>query len=119
MPEVWFYLDAVADAELAIPGRPSIVNGSIASAIEGHVGNYHRYRRTRDSKLFINPRTSLLWMSELGAVARRNLYRDRLMETESRREVLLAIEGFHATVRSRPQEAIPHSTTISSYRSRV
>jgi hypothetical protein len=108
MPEVRFYLDALADADLATPGRPSIVNGSIASAIEGRFGDYHRYRRTRDSKLFINPLMSLLWMCELGAVARRNLYLDRLMETESHREVLLAIEGFHATVRSRPPEAIPH-----------
>jgi len=108
MPEVQFYLDAVADADLTTPGRPSIVNGSIASAIEGHFGNYHRYRRTRDSKLFINPLMSLLWMCDLGAVARRNLYLDRLADTESHREVLLAIEGFQATVRSRPQEAIPH-----------
>jgi hypothetical protein len=108
MPEVRFYLDAVADADLTTPSRPSIVNGSIASAIEGHFGDYHRYRRTRNSKLFINPLMSLLWICDLAAVARRNLYLDRLTETQSNREVLLAIEGFQATVRCRLPESIPH-----------
>src|SRR5262249_48701735 len=35
MPEVALYKDAVGDAELATRHRPSIVNGSIVSAIEG------------------------------------------------------------------------------------
>jgi hypothetical protein len=33
MPEVRLYIDAVLDAELATVSRPSIVNGSIASAL--------------------------------------------------------------------------------------
>jgi hypothetical protein len=108
MPEVRLYLDAVADADAATPRRPSIVNGSIASAIEGRFGDHHRGSRTRGSKLFINPLMSLLWAFDLPAVARRNLYLDCLAETESIRDVQLAIETFHASVRCRAREPIPH-----------
>jgi len=108
MPEVRFYVDAVNAADLATSERPSIVNGSIVSAIEGHFGDYHRNPRTQSSKLFINPLMSLLWAFDLAAVARRNLYLDRLAGTQTIREVHLAIEYFRETVRSRPWEAIPH-----------
>jgi hypothetical protein len=108
MPEVRLYLDAVSDADAATPGRPSIVNGSIASAIEGRFGDYHRGRRTRGSKLFISSLMSLLWAFDLPAVARRNLYRDRLALTQSIWDVQVAIEGFHANAQLRPREPIPH-----------
>ncbi len=51
---------------------------------------------------------ALLWTFDLEAVAKRNLYLDTLRETETNREVLLAIEGFQATVRSRLPERIPY-----------
>ncbi len=108
MPEVRLYLDAVNAADMTTRQRPSIVNGSIASAIQGHFGDYHRNHRTQSSKLFINPLMSLLWAFDLAAVARRNLYLDRLADTETIRDVHLAIESFRETVRCRPWEAIPH-----------
>jgi hypothetical protein len=108
MPEVRFYLDAVTDADSATPMHPSIVNGSIASAIEGHFGDYHRTQRTSGSKLFINPLMSLLWLFDLPAVARRNLYLDRLADTETNWDIHLAIANFCETVRRRPWQAIPH-----------
>jgi hypothetical protein len=108
MPEVLLYLDAVRDADAATPGRPSIVNGSVASAIEGRFGDHHRGRRTRGSKLFISPLMSLLWAFDLPAVARRNLYLDRLATTETVWDVQMAIETFHASIRVRPREPIPH-----------
>lgn len=108
MPEVRVYLDAVNAAELATSRQPSIVNGSIASAIEGRFGDYHRNERTRSSTLFINPLMSLLWAFDLAAVARRNLYLERLEGTETIWDVHLAIEGFRETVRQRPQMPIPH-----------
>jgi hypothetical protein len=108
MPEVRLYLDAVNTADMATSRQPSIVNGSIASAIEGHFGDYHRNSRTQSSKLFINPLMSLLWVFDLAAVARRNLYLDRLMDTETNWDVHLAIVDFCATVRRRPWESIPH-----------
>lgn len=108
MPEVRLYLDAVNAADMTARQRPSIVNGSIVSAIEGHFGDYHRSSRTQSSKLFINPLMSFLWAFDLNAVARRNLYLGRLADTQTIRDVHLAIEYFRETVRSRPWEAIPH-----------
>lgn len=108
MPEVRLYLDAVNFADMVTPQQPSIVSGSIVSAIEGRFGDYHRNPRTQSSKLFINPLMSLLWAFDLAAVARRNLYLDRLADTETSWEIHLAIERFGETVRRRPWEAIPH-----------
>lgn len=108
MPEVRLYLDAVNAADMATPNRPSIVNGSIVSAIEGRFGDYHRNPRTQSSKLFISPLMSLLWAFDLAAVARRNLYLDRLAKTETIWDIHLAIERFSETVRHRPREPIPH-----------
>jgi hypothetical protein len=108
MPEVRLYIDAVNAAELATSRQPSIVNGSIVSAIEGRFGDYHRNPRTQSSKLFISPLMSLLWAFDLEAVARRNLYLDRLSDTETGWDVHLAIASFCETVRRRPWEAIPH-----------
>jgi len=108
MPEVRLYLDAVNAADMTTWQRPSIVNGSIVSAIEGHFGDYHRNQRTQSSRLFINPLMSFLWAFDLATVARRNLYLDRLADTETIQDVNLAIEYFRETVRCRPWEAIPH-----------
>jgi hypothetical protein len=108
MPEVRLYLDAVVDAEIATPERTSIVNGSIASAIEGRFGDHQRGTRTRGSELFINPLMTLLWAFDLPTVARRNLYLDRLPNTKTIWDVQIAIEAFRASVKSRPRMAIPH-----------
>jgi hypothetical protein len=107
MPEVRVYLDAVSDAE-SVTRRPSIVNASVASAIEGRFGDYHRAIRTRGTKLFINPLMSLLWAFDLSGVARRNLYLHHLAGTDSAGDVQLAIEQFHSAMRCRAVEAIPH-----------
>ena len=108
MPEVQLYVDAVNAADLEMSQRPSIVNGSIVSAIEVYFGDYHRHVRTQNSKLFINPLMSLLWAFDLAGVARRNLYLDRLADTESNWDVHLAIANFSATLPHRPFEPIPH-----------
>jgi len=108
MPEVALYLDAVFHSELETRSRPSIVNSSIASAIEGYFGDHHRSWRTHSSKLFISPLMTLLWAFDLASVARRNLYLDALHKTETHRQVLMAIENFHANVRCRSSEQIPY-----------
>jgi hypothetical protein len=107
MPEVKSYIEAVNAAELATT-RPSIVNGSVVSAIEGRFGDHHRSARTQSSKLFISPLMSILWAFDLSSVARQNLYLDRLEGTQSIWDVQLAIENFRATVTARPVEPIPH-----------
>jgi hypothetical protein len=108
MPEVQSYIDAVSAADSATIGRPSIVNGSIVSALEGRFGDYHRTSRTQSSKLFISPLMSILWSFDLAAVARHNLYLDRLEHTRSIWDVLTTIERFRHEVRSRMPETIPY-----------
>jgi hypothetical protein len=108
MPEVATYLDAVAHADEATPDRPSIVNGSIASALEGRFGDHHRSDRTRGSTLFVNPLMTLLWAFDLHTVARRNLYLRELATTETVWDVQAVIQAFHRAQAKRPRAAIPH-----------
>lgn len=108
MPEVQSYIDAVNAADVATIGRPSIVNGSIVSALEGRFGDHHRTSRTQSSKLFISPLMSILWSFDLSAIARRNLYLDRLEHTRSIWDVLKTIEQFRHEVRTRLPESIPY-----------
>ena len=108
MPEVQLYLRAVEAGECGVVRQPSIVNTSIASAIEGRFGDYHRGPRTHDSTLFINPLMNLLWIFDLAAVARKNLYLSRLAQTETMWDVHCAIAEFHSLVPHRPAQSIPH-----------
>lgn len=101
------FLDLVAFAEGATPDRPSIVNTSIASAIEGRFGNWQRTVRTANSDLFINPLMSLYWAFDLAAVAAQNLYLHRLADTMSMRDVAYEIERFRHEVAVRPARQLP------------
>jgi hypothetical protein len=51
---------------------------------------------------------SLLWTFDLAAVARRNLYLERLPETETSWDVHVVIGRFRETMRRRPPQTIPH-----------
>lgn len=107
-PEVEAYRGAV---EFAFRGsaRPSIVNASILSAIDGRFGDHHATERTRGSELFINPLMSLCWAFRLDGVARRNLYLDRIRNTETHFDLRLAIEQFRMEL-PRPRERRPLPT---------
>jgi hypothetical protein len=108
MPEARLYLDAVEHAETQCPRSPSIVNASVASAIEGRFGDYHRTERTRSSTLFINPLMSLVWAFDLMGLARRSLYLDTLRETRSIWDVQNAIRSFRDGATLRERAVIPH-----------
>lgn len=108
MPEARTYLDAVAHAEGLSPGRTSIVNGSIASALEGHFGDHHRTPRTQGSELFINPLMLIYWAFDLPAVADRSLYLSTLTDTETIWDVQARIEAFRQGVQRRERRLIPH-----------
>jgi hypothetical protein len=108
MPEVKDYLSAVALAEARTKGRESIVNASLASAIEGHFGDFHRMSRTEGSQLFINPLMALAWMFDLPAVAAHSLYLRDLEGTRTIWDVAARIEAFRNGVKSRPRASIPH-----------
>jgi hypothetical protein len=108
MPESRLYLDAVAHAEATAPRATSIVNTSIASAIEGRFGDHHRTERTKGGELFINPLMGMLWAFDLEAVARANLYLRALEGTESIFDVGDVIEAFRERVPRRAARSIPH-----------
>lgn len=108
MPEVAMFRDAVEFAHEQMPNRPSIVNGSIVSALEGRFGNFQRSDRTSGSELFINPLMSMYWHFDLEAVATRSLYLHLLEGTEEMFDVQLRIEAFRKSVKSRPRRTIPH-----------
>ncbi|MDI2131560.1 DUF1152 domain-containing protein [Yinghuangia seranimata] len=103
------YLDAVAHAERETEAHPSIVHGSVAAAIRGEFGNVALSERTRNSELFVNPLMGVYFTVELDALARRNLYLDRLRDTYTLWDVVARIEGFRDEVPTiRPQKAYPH-----------
>jgi hypothetical protein len=108
MPEARLYLEAVEHAEHTAPKATTIVNTSIASAIEGRFGDHHRTERTRGGELFINPLMAMLWAFDLEAVARANLYLPALEGTVSIFDVEDVLELFRERVKRRPARAIPH-----------
>lgn len=102
------FLDAVAAAQRATPDRPSIVNGSIAAALEGKFGDVQFTDRTHNSELFINPLMGLYFTFDLPGLAQRSQYLDRLEGTETIFEVSSIIEAFRHGTERRPRKAIPH-----------
>ncbi len=69
------------------PDLPSIVSSSILDAVEGQFGDDQSTSGTQRSTLFINPLMALYWAFNAVGVAQRNLYLDRLQETETFAEV--------------------------------
>jgi hypothetical protein len=91
-----------------MPRHPSIVNTSIICAVKGEFGDYHATKRTEGSTLFINPLMAIYWAFQLDAVARRNLYLDRIRGTNKYGELSLAIEAFRASLpKTKPWREIP------------
>lgn len=107
MPEVERYREACEYVFQATPERPSIVNLSILSAIDGEFGDHHRTERTRGSELFINPLMSLVFAFELGPLARRVQYLDALEHTQTIFEISAVLEGVRNARGSRPRRNIP------------
>jgi hypothetical protein len=108
MPEGRAYVSAVSHAQKMTLGRPSIVNGSIAAAIDGQFGDVRFTSRTADSELFINPLMAIYFGFELPALARRSLYIEQLEGAETIFEVSARIESFRNSITSRPRRDIPH-----------
>jgi hypothetical protein len=108
MPEGRAYLSAVSHAHHRTPGRTSIVNGSIAAAIEGKFGDVRFTQRTAQSELFINPLMAIYFAFELPALARQSLYLHLLEDTASIFEVGARIRAFRHTIAPRRRVPIPH-----------
>jgi hypothetical protein len=76
MPEAQGFSDLVAYANTRMADYQSIVANSVASALDGHYGNFHRTDRTEKSVLYINPLMTIFWCFELAAVVNRVTYYD-------------------------------------------
>lgn len=104
-PEGRSYVDALADAAAATPAGPSILNGQIAAAITGGIGNQQFTRRTASGELFINPLMSIYFTFDLDGVGNQVNYLDSLADTKTRSEVPLAIETYRYDTQPRPGRA--------------
>lgn len=109
MPEVARYAEAVRFVHARMPRRPSIVNTSILTALDGEFGDAHRTARTQGSELYINPMMTMYFAFELAAVAARVGYLDLVKKTREIHEVTLAIEGWRSSIarQIRPRIDIP------------
>ena len=108
MPEGRAYLAAVSRAQSLTTQRPSIVNGSIAAAVEGRFGDVRFTTRTAAGELFINPLMAIYFAFELLPLARRSLYLPQLEDTETIFDVSARIEAFRETISPRPHTPFPH-----------
>lgn len=102
------YLRAVEAAQRAHPDRQSIVNGSIAAALEGKFGDVRFTERTSNSELFVNPLMGLYFTFDLMGLCQRNLYLRRLVDAPSPVHVSMLIEEFRNDLKTRPARVIPH-----------
>jgi hypothetical protein len=82
MQETQGFLDLVAYANAKMAEYQSIVANSVASAAEGHYGNFHRTDRTENSVLYINPLMTIFWCFELAAVINRITYYDLIKNSK-------------------------------------
>jgi hypothetical protein len=106
--EAALYRSAVAHAQALTPLRPSIVNGQIAAALDGHHGDVRFTRRTRDTRLFVNPLMAMYFTFDLAGLAKQNLYLDRIENSVGMRQVWTRIEEFREQVTIRIPRAFPH-----------
>lgn len=107
MAEAQLLAEAIAFSNERMPGAPSIVGNSIASAIEGEYGDVHRTHRTAGSKLWINPLMSLYWAFDLSQVAARCLYLDAVKLSHSIWDVNVIVEAFRKDTQQLLWEDIP------------
>ena len=101
MPEVQRYREATEAVLQMMSFHPSIVSTSILSALAGLFGDVQVNQRTAGSKLFINVLMTLYWCFRVDPVARRLLYLDDILQTQTSRDLTFAIERFRQTLPTR------------------
>ncbi|GAB3827912.1 DUF1152 domain-containing protein [Dactylosporangium cerinum] len=106
--EAALYRDAVAHARAATPKRASIVNGQIAAALTGAVGDVSVNGRTFTTPLFVNPLMAMYFTFELAGLAAQSLYLDRIRGTDDMLQVSHLIERFRDEITPRPRTMFPH-----------
>jgi hypothetical protein len=108
MPEGRAYVAAVSRAQSLTASRPSIVNGSIAAAVEGQFGDVRFTDRTAGGELFINPLMAIYFGFELPVLAGQSRYLHLLEDTDTIFDVHARIRAFRSTVTPRARVPIPH-----------
>ena len=108
MPEGAAYLSMTNYLNQHNPNA-SIVNNSIAGAMEGEFGNVHRTNRTEEDELFINPLMPLYWTFTLQSVVNRMIFAPALEKCETIKDVIYQIRMHKLDLRnfSRHRQAIP------------
>lgn len=107
MPEVHKYAEALEYVHQRMPHRTSIVNSSILNATRGLFGDVHATERTKGGKMFINPLMSQYWAFDLMAVANRNLYLEKIRDTNTYYQLTERIAHFHNQQTLRPWLDLP------------
>jgi len=72
MPSYQQFRDATLYVFERQPIYPSVICSSVISAVDGHYGDFHLTKRTKDSRLRISPLMAQYWFFDLTKVARRN-----------------------------------------------
>lgn len=107
-PEAVAYVDAISHAALHNSARPSIVNGQIAAALLGAVGQPVLPGTPVVTDLFVNPLMAIYFTVQLDALADQLLYREAITASTTIAEVSLAIEQFRATLSIPSRVSFPH-----------
>ncbi|MFF2329059.1 MULTISPECIES: hypothetical protein [unclassified Streptomyces] len=81
------FADAAAHARDHAPDHPGIVNGSIATVVQGAFGDVQFTSRPRGGELFVNPLMTLRFAFEPDSVAHNCLCLDRIEHTHLMRQV--------------------------------
>lgn len=102
MKELQLLADAVEFVKNQPGTRPSIIAGSVVAAANGQFGDVHVSPRTRGSLLLINPLMAMYWGFRVDGLAKRCLYLDQIVNTQSRGEITQAIHRFRESITLRP-----------------
>jgi hypothetical protein len=103
------FLEAVDHLNASQPDRRSIVCNSVASAIRGGFGDsvvVDRYR-TAGTELFVNPLMASYWTYDLDYVASSMGFRDEIMQSTTRTEVVEGIRRYRQGVAWRDRKPLP------------
>jgi hypothetical protein len=106
--EAALYRDAVAHAAASTPGRSSLVNGQIAAALAGEIGDVPLDRPSRTTPLFVNPLMAMYFTFDLAALVAQSLYLDRIRATDDLLHVSHIIDRYRDEITPRPRSPFPH-----------
>jgi Uncharacterized protein conserved in archaea len=107
MPEYLAYEKATLTVFGHTRQDPSVINGSVISAVQGHFGNYHMTEKTKGSRLWISPLMALYWMFDFQAVAERNILLGQLASTSDFQSALRAVIALRQTCVTRREARVP------------